>query len=315
MRSYRSVYRKFLFMVLGLFSLITASAQDSENNGQVIKIGMIADVHDQSERLQAFVTKAKAEKPDFIIQLGDLSNGKQQTNEKMLTVWNSYPGKRYHVLGNHDLDHASKEEIIKRQDMAGAFYSFDCGPFHFVVLDCNFLFKDGRYTDYNYGNYYIDKLHRDLFNPEHLDWLKKDIAKTDKKVILFSHETFDDIPVRGANPVPNRSLVRDLLKEINRGHPENDRKVIACFAGHDHLDHYNQIDGVHYFAVNSALGFKSGLEIKEALYSFVVLDAGKRTITIKGVQSKFRQTPTVEDFGHYPKDKIHPFIKNRLLHY
>lgn len=50
MRSYRSVYRKFLFMVLGLFSLISASAQDSENNGQVIKIGMIADVHDQSER-------------------------------------------------------------------------------------------------------------------------------------------------------------------------------------------------------------------------------------------------------------------------
>ena len=308
MRHYGSVYVKLLFMFLGAFSVSSVS-------GQVVKIGMTSDVHDETSRLQQFVTKAKTEKPDFIIQLGDLSSGKPESSGKMLTVWNSYPGKRYHVLGNHDMDKASKKDVIKRQEMPGGYYSFDCGPFHFVVLDCNYIFKDGRYVDYDYANYYIYKLNRDLFNPEHLDWLKKDLEKTDKKVILFSHETFDDIPIRGANPVPNRSLVRDLIREINKAYSGNDRKVIACFAGHDHLDHYNRIDGVHYFAVNSALGFKSGLEVKDALYSFVTLDAGKRTITIKGVQSEFLHNPTIEDYGHYPKKLIFPYIKDRFLNY
>ena len=75
------------------------------------------------------------------------------------------------------------------------------------------------------------------------------------------------------------------------------------------------IDGVHFFAVNSALGFKKGLEIKDSLYEFVVLDGEMRTITIQGVQSEFLNSPEDEDYGHYPKKLIYPLIKNREVFY
>ena len=242
-----------------------------------------------------------------------MSNGKVKNNEEMLAVWNSYPGKKYHVLGNHEFDYSTKEEIVKRQEMPGTFYSFDCGEYHFIVLDCNFIFKNGQYIDYAKANYYISKPNRDLIHPNQVKWLKEDIEATNKKVIIFSHETFDDITIRGANPVPNRMEVRNVIDGINRELKK--RKVIACFAGHDHLDHYNQINGVHYFAVNSALGFKQGLEVKDALYEFVTFNNRKQTITIDGVESEFMKPPTDKDYGHYPKDLIFPATKDRKVKY
>lgn len=304
----------YLFLLIVLFFPFHVVGEEMPPS-PVIKIGIIADVHDQPERLQAFIDKAVDEKPDFIIQLGDLSNGKPESNEMMLTVWDSYPGTKYHVLGNHELDHATKGEIVTRQKMPGTHYSFDCGEYHFVVLDCNFILKDGKYVDYANANYYIDKQYRDLINPEQVEWFRQDVMKTNKKVIVFSHETFDDITIRGSNPVPNRESVQVAIKEINDCFPEGEKKIIACFAGHDHLDHYNKIDGVHFFAVNSALGFKKGLEVKDSLYEFVVLDSANRTITILGMQSEFLNSPTDEDYGHYPKDRILPLIKDRKVSY
>ena len=31
-----------------------------------------------------------------------------------MQIWNGFPGEKYHVLGNHDLDKYSKEEFTKR---------------------------------------------------------------------------------------------------------------------------------------------------------------------------------------------------------
>ncbi len=306
----------YLFLsVFILISTLSLKAATGDELASVVKIGIISDVHDQPERLQAFMDKAMEEKPDFIIQLGDLSNGKPESNARMLEIWNTYTGRKYHVLGNHELDYATKEEIIGRQEMPGTYYSFDCGNYHFVVLDCNFILKDGEYRDYANANYYIDKQFRDLIDPEQVEWFRQDVMRTDKKVIVFSHETFDDIEIRGSNPVPNRLLVREVIREVNDRLPTGEHKIIACFAGHDHLDHYNRIDGVHFFAVNSALGFKKGLEIKDSLYEFVMLDDRDRTIRIQGVQSEFLNSPTDEDYGHYPKELIFPFIQDRKVSY
>lgn len=307
--------RTGIVIICALFCYIhPVQGSDKTKNKKIIKFGIISDVHDDTARIRAFVEQAKIEKPDFIIQLGDLSNGKIQSNRNILNIWNNYSGKKYHVLGNHEFDYATKDEMIQRQEMPGTHYSFDCGAYHFVVLDCNFIRKEEKFVDFAKANYYIAKESRDLISPEQIVWLKEDIQKTDKPVIIFSHQTFDDITIRGSNPVPNRSEVRNLIKEINST-PSTKRKVVACFAGHDHLDHYNQIDGVHYFAVNSALGFKSGLEIKDALFGFVTLNEKKHTISIKGVKSEFMKTPTDKDYGHYPKDLIHPFIRDRIVRY
>jgi len=273
-----------------------------------IRIGLIADLHDEVDRLQAFIDKVNEEKPDFIIQLGDFSNGKEAINRQLLNVWNTFPGKKYHVLGNHDLDHASKEEIIQRQEMPGKYYSFDCKGFHFIVLDCNYILKDGEYIDYAYANYYIPYPNRDLINPEQVEWLEDDIKNTDKPVIIFSHESLDDLEIRGTNPVPNREMVRQVIRDMNSQFPH---KIIACFAGHDHVDHHNKIEGVHYFAVNSAYGFKKSLELKEGIYAFITLDADNRRITIDGTSTDFKKKPEKEDYDPYSPKDIIPCIKDR----
>ncbi len=303
----------WLILIVVSFYLIPVTGQ---NNGgkRELRIGIIADVHGSEDRLQAFVDKAANEKLDFIIQLGDLSNGTTEETEGMLAVWNSYPGRKYHVLGNHEMDYATKDDIVRLQEMPEAYYSFDCGDYHFVVLDCNYIKKDNEYINFGKANYYIKSDFRDLINPEQVKWLKGDIEKTSKQVIIFSHQSFDDISIKGANPVPNRMKVRNLIDSINRSYGPS-RKVIACFAGHDHLDHYNQIDGVHFFAVNSAYGFKKSLELEDGIYAFVTLNNNDRTITIQGTTTCFKKSPTDEDYGGYPKEAIFPYISNRKVFY
>ncbi|MDR2038607.1 MAG: metallophosphoesterase [Bacteroidales bacterium] len=276
-----------------------------------VKIGIIADVHGEKERLKEFIDQAQDENLDFIIQLGDLSSGKKEETEEMLAIWEKYPGKKYHVLGNHEFDYSTKEEMVKRQEMPGNYYSFDNGDFHFIVLDCNFIKKDGVFIDHGNANYYIDKEYRDLINPEQVEWLAKDIRETEKPVIIFSHQTFDDITIRGSNPVPNRAKVRKVIDEANR----SGIKVIACFAGHDHLDHYNRINGVHFFSVNSAYGFKKSLELKDGIYAMVTFNNNERTISIKGTKTEFKKPPTDDDYKPYPKESIFPHISDRKVKY
>ncbi|WP_455593251.1 metallophosphoesterase family protein [Bacteroides sp.] len=318
----------FILYLMGVL-LILASCQKNTGNAhqttpakQIVRIGMITDVHggiqdDAPARLKAFIDRAIAEKPDFIIQLGDLTHGKDMST--MLDIWNQYPGKKYHVIGNHELDYASKEDIVTQQNMPGKYYSFDAEAFHFVVLDCNYILKDGKYLDFDHANYYITKGFRDLISPEQIEWLKKDIASTDKPVVIFSHQGFDEL--WDGNTVPNRIPVREIVKEANQLAGEHN-KVIAFFCGHHHVDSYSMIEGVHYFQMNSASGFWGDADYKDPLFAFVTLDNTNHTLTVEGVKSEFvPHTPTAEEFHEYnlvapeKPDSLCANINDRVVKY
>ena len=93
--------------------------------------------------------------------------------------------------------------------MPGRYYSFDKGDFHFIVLDGNNLFDEGKYIPYNKANYYVDSRKRAFMDPEQMEWLKKDLAATTKRCILFSHQSID----RAMN---NGYDVRDILEAENK---------------------------------------------------------------------------------------------------
>lgn len=199
-------------------------------------------MHDGEHRLQVFLEAAAKNKVDFIIELGDFCFAKE-ANVPFRDLWDKFPGDKYHVLGNHDMDICSKEEYMEFVGMKSRYYSFDKGDFHFIVLDPNNLFVDGKYIPYKNGNFYVDTSQREHLDPEQLEWLKKDLASTDKRCILFSHECFE-------NTVQNRELVRGILEA------ENERcgfkKVIAAFSGHDHTSYTKEINGITYIQINSA---------------------------------------------------------------
>lgn len=310
-----------------LLSLATScrprtAGQPQQPERQIVTAGIITDVHggtqkDAPQRLQAFIDRAVKEKPDFIIQLGDLTHGKDM--DVMLDIWNSYPGPKYHVIGNHELDYAGKEEILVRQDMPGKYYSFDVGPFHFVVLDCNYILDNGEYKDFDHANYYIKKGLRDLISPQQIEWLKKDIAATAKPVVIFSHQGFDEL--WDGNTVPNRLPVREIVREANKLAGDSN-KVIAFFCGHHHVDSYSRIEGVHYFQMNSASGFWGGADYKDPLFAFVTFDNTNRTITVNGMESEFiPHTPTTEEFhaenlvAPEGEDSLYAGIRDRTVNY
>lgn len=305
---------------LGCLVSSRGEALEKRNAGKV-SLGVITDVHadlqpDAKERLEMFINRCVKENPDFIIQLGDLHHGPSM--KKMLEVWNRFPGDKFHVLGNHDMDHKTKWEVVRDQEMPGPYYSFDRGDFHFVVLDANHCMKGGKMFDNNNGNYYRADL-RDMVSPEELDWLREDLGKTEKPSVLFSHQAFDDI--WQGKTSPSKQDIRKIIREANAG---GKKKVIACFCGHHHVDSHMVIEQVHYFQINSASyywveesnQFSNGhmAEYKNPLFAFITLDPRARTISVQGVKSRFLPpAPTKKSYAR--ADLLYPGIKTRKVAY
>lgn len=231
--------KSYFFLIL---FVILFSCEKEEK----IKFAVCTDVHqdlihDATKRLSVFVQSANEQEAEFIVQLGDFCMP-FENNEPFLNVWNSFKGPKYHVLGNHDMDVSPK---IVTQDFWGMekpYYSFDQGSFHFVVLDANF-YRDGeKVVSYSNGNYFNHLEGRAYIPKNQLNWLRKDLAETDKQTVVFSHQSLEHW-----GGVKNREEVREIFAEANK----ESKKVIACFCGHDHEDRYAKIEGVHYIGLNS----------------------------------------------------------------
>ncbi len=216
-------------------------------------IGIVSDVHadmlpDIKFRMQKFLDEAKKNEADMIIQLGDFCRPNEK-EQYLMDIWNNYVGDKYHVLGNHDMDFNTKEEVIEFWELPSNYYSFDKGGIHFVVLDANYLYKDGAYIDYQHANFYVKDEYRAYINPEQIEWLKKDLEQTEKKTIIFSHQSLINV-MWG---IKNRIEIQQILENINT--VAGFQKVIACFNGHDHIDFHREINGINYFEINS-LGYQ-----------------------------------------------------------
>lgn len=299
--------KKTIALLSILFVLCSCQKQE-----QPIKFAIITDIHqdimhDGEERLQTFLDDVKEQNLDFIIDLGDFCFPKEE-NHSFLNRWNAYPGEKYHALGNHDMDICSKEEYISFTGMPSRYYSFDKGDFHFIVLDPNNIYKDGEYTPYNKGNYYIESSLINHIDPEQVEWLKTDLKATTKRCIIFSHESLE-------NTVKNGEVIRKILEDENQ--KAGFKKIPIAFSGHDHTDYAKEINGITYIQINSASNqwvgekyacperfseeinqkrpaVKYTVPYKDALYAFVTVD--KNGMELKGKESSFIP-PTPSDLG------------------
>lgn len=262
-----------------------------------LRFGLIADVHkdimhDADERLATFVTEMTKVKADFVVQMGDFCVPKED-NRKFLEIWDSFPGPRYHVLGNHDTDGGYKrEQTVAWWGMKARYYSFDRSGVHFVVLDGNDRPKDHAS---GYPRFIAD---------DQLEWLREDLDSTELPTIIFIHQSLERENNGG---VQNGAEVRKILEYAN-SHAGR-RKVIACFSGHHHRDYVRQINDVVYPQINSAsyhwvggdfLRVRYSKEIdaaypyikytvpyKEPIYALVTIDRARGFMGIEGKRSSF----------------------------
>ncbi|MBE6885291.1 MAG: serine/threonine protein phosphatase [Ruminococcaceae bacterium] len=310
-----------------------------------VKFGIFTDLHadimhDAKERLEKFLNHCRKEDVDFIIHLGDfcypddnkkvvckpehtpvnianaLVGAKRNEKAEIMRMFNEFEKPSYHVLGNHECDLCSKEELLAFIGVDDReYYSFDHGGFHFVVLDGNYYKDaDGNFIAYENGNYFECGFNKNLslpwMPPEQIAWLEKDLAQTDKPSVLFSHQSFSEAMSRFE--MHNNSAIRKVIRNAPCG-------VAACFNGHHHMDVITKEDGVWYIQVNSMSNCWLGEEFasknrygqavdeqfpdikytapyKDPVYAIVEMD--DKGINIQGTESEV-VGPTPEELGVY----------------
>lgn len=259
----RRVFLKstLLFAAAPFFSSLRAATGmyglESELGRSLLKFGLVTDSHyadidtagtrfyrESEYKMKECIGLMNQKKVDFIAHLGDFKNGAPERNlenlKRIESLYARFNGPRYHVLGNHDMDSISKEDFQSVVNNTGiyperTFYSFERGGVHFVVLDANFT-SDG--AAYSQGNFHWT----DANVPEHqLAWLDKNLADTDKPVVIFIHQLLDGD--EGNHYIKNAAEVRQVLEQNNN--------VVVVFQGHQHAGQYSEINNIHYYTLKA----------------------------------------------------------------
>lgn len=318
----------FKFAVLACASLVMMAGLSAcrTTKEKPVRFAIASDFHapdipDGEHRVATFIKAANDEKVDFIIELGDFCR-LDSASQVYRDLWNSFPGGKYHVIGNHDMDRYTFEEYTQGMNMPARYYSFDQGDFHFIVLDGNNLFDGKKYTHYARANYYVDAKKRAHIDPEQMDWLKKDLAATNKRCILFSHQSIEEALNNGAE-------VRKILEAENQR--AGFKKVVMAFGGHNHSNYSKEINGITYVQINSAsyvwIGeptqtekryskeindrfggiLKYSMTYTEPLYAIITLNS--KGATLKGTDAEF-VPPTPKDLNMNDSVGVFPLVSN-----
>ncbi len=314
-----------IFSILVLIMVCFYSCQERYDK---VKIGMCSDVHlptmhDSEYRIKTFIDSMKSAKPDFIIELGDFGTPAAEY-ASLFNIWNSFPGEKFHVIGNHEMDGGySRQDAVQYRGINNSYYSFEKSRFHFIVLDGNDPKLDNE-TGY-----------KQYIGTKQTNWLKEELAKSKYPIVIFSHQGLTRYPGGDGDEygVENHEQIRELLELHNAEHPE--RKVIACFNGHTHYDYAENINDIWYITINSMsyqwMGeafthiryspdvdknfkwIKYTAPHKEPLFTIVEIST-EGYIQIEGKQTEW-EGPSPWELG-YPKSLmkyVRPAISKRLL--
>jgi calcineurin-like phosphoesterase family protein len=300
---------------LSVCVMLFFSCHDGQTDSIQVRFGICTDVHkdimhDADDRIGSFIEEASGRDLDFIIQLGDFVRP-YEYNLEFLSVWNSYPGESYHVIGNHEPDGGfSKEDVVEFLGMPGMYYSFNKNGFHFIVLDGNDQ-NPSPDRPPGYSRY---------IGEEQIEWLKNEISTTEKNIIIFSHQSLEN-----ENGIDNKRQIRNIFEEENRS--AGFKKILACFSGHHHTDYAVNINGIYYIQVNSMsynwVGgdyqviryseetdqeypwIKYTIPYKDPLYAFVEIN--NEAIIIEGRETTF-VGPGPDELGMPPRPVNNPIV-------
>jgi predicted phosphodiesterase len=279
-------------------------------------------MHDSEYRITTFISSMIREKPDFILEMGDFATPDPKF-APFFAIWNSFPGDKYHVIGNHEMDGGfTREKTMAFLKLEKSYYSFNKKGFHFIVLDGN----DKKNPE--------AKGYKQFIGEEQLSWFRNDLAGTTLPVVIFSHQGL--IEYKGADEtygVENREQVQEILANHNRTHPG--KKVVACFNGHTHYDDAVNFNGIWFITITSMsyhwLGenyahatFGEGIDknfrwirytapFKEPLFTTVEISAGG-TLRIAGKKTEWvGATPWELGYPETQKKYMRPEITKRKL--
>ncbi len=209
----------------------------------------------------------------FAVQLGDLIHDidpeKDQRNLQMgIELFRGCKIPVHHVIGNHDTMNISASEFRGALGLESLWYSFDDGPFHFVIL----------YSQTP------SKKHSPICIPDdELRWLESDLSRSSKPTIVFVHHSLADQDLAGnrwfeGRPddclIENRRNVRAILSGSG--------KAAAVVNGHLHWNQFNIHDGIPYITLQSAIETINDSDAFTESWGVIELDNKGITFDVRG---------------------------------
>lgn len=228
-----------------------------------LRFGIIADLHyadidpsgtrsyrESLAKLEECIKVMNYQRADFLVELGDFKDqdkinpaeGKTLSYlQRIEGVFRKFDGRRYHVLGNHDVDSLSKSQFLKAARNTGippdqSYYSFAVKGVRFIVLDADFR-SDG--TSYDHGHFAWEDAN---IPAAELDWLKQELTSSSKPAMIFIHHQLDG---EGAYYVKNAAEVRRALESSSR--------VLAVIQGHRHEGQLNIMNHIPFYTLKAAV--------------------------------------------------------------
>jgi len=187
--------------------------------------------------LRWVVSKTNTEiTPDFVVQLGDVIEAADAEDDEdnlstAADILRELQAPVYHAIGNHEQTHLPPQKVCTILKVHRAFYSFQSGGFHCLVL----------FSEKNGDEWSISK--------DQLKWLEQELAAVDRRALVFSHfplvdAVLDDTAEEASLvQLENRAEVRNLLVQSG--------KVRAVFSGHWHKNSFEEIGGINYISIQS----------------------------------------------------------------
>jgi 3',5'-cyclic AMP phosphodiesterase CpdA len=232
-------------------------------------------------KLREAVNSFKANKTDFIINLGDLIEKDFESYQPVIHILDSSQLRVYHVTGNHDyyVDHKFIKHIPPLGEYTSGFYSVIHKGFRLVFLNGNEI---STYATHNKkiieaANGMISKLTKNgdpnginnngALGADQTVWLISQLdqaAANSEKVFIFCH-----FPVWPENE-HNLLNDKDVLKILN-GY----KNIIAWFSGHNHAGNYGNFNMIHFVTMKAMVE-------TEKNNSFSVVEVYGNKLWIKG---------------------------------
>jgi 3',5'-cyclic AMP phosphodiesterase CpdA len=241
--------RNILLTQAGTWLLPAQAMQPPTASGRPLaRLGIVTDIHyadkpaagtreyrDSPGKLGEAVERWNSQAVDAAIQLGDLVDASPTVEREtvdlrlILGVLRKLKAPLHFSLGNHCVLTLTKQQFLEQWGAERTWYSFPLKGYRCIVLDSAFT-SDGR----PYGGREFDW--RDAFVPPvQLKWLRDELGKSRLPTVVFVHHRMD-----GSDhySVSNAAAVRAIL--------EAPGTVVAVFQGHQHINDYKEIGGIHY---------------------------------------------------------------------
>ncbi|WP_283192744.1 metallophosphoesterase [Rhizobium sp. AN80A] len=250
-----------------------------------MKIAIITDIHhgplshtkdeswDGLAHVRSFVARAVAEKADLLLDLGDrISDTNHETDHRVASeladIFKTYPGKRIHILGNHDVDNltVAENENIFGQSMASSVH--DLGDIRLIA------WQPGVKIEMGIG---LPKAEPAL------EWLVEALNADERPAIIATH-----VPLSGHSQTGNYYFERNPHYSSYPDHAVVRRAVEATgkaalwLSGHVHWNTVTNVGNVQHITIQSVSERFTTHPITAAAYADVEIKGGQFTVDVFG---------------------------------